>query len=273
MRTRKRAIRTSTLIGALILGLLTPLLPLGISDRDRSASAQMQSEHPFEGHSIIYVQQGDRWREAMIVQYMAFIENAQVLWSYGVRYLDNDAGEIETGVRVNRIRTIEGAQIENLTDHEYFLESPAGVEQMLAAHNIERQAVGVPDLRWSADLAASAQAWADELMRRDRFEHSPASRRNGGRIGENLAISTSGAPGGAFSHPERAIRGWVQEQNNYNAQTNTCTPGRFCGHYTQIVWRNTTQVGCGVARNPEETKEIWVCHYNPAGNVVGQRPY
>jgi len=44
-----------------------------------------------------------------------------------------------------------------------------------------------------------------------------------------------------------------------------------CGHYTQIVWRDTKQVGCGVAR--DNRREIWVCNYDPPGNWVGHRPY
>ncbi len=44
-----------------------------------------------------------------------------------------------------------------------------------------------------------------------------------------------------------------------------------CGHYTQIVWRGTTTLGCAVARS--SFREVWVCEYSPAGNIVGQRPY
>jgi PadR family transcriptional regulator len=44
-----------------------------------------------------------------------------------------------------------------------------------------------------------------------------------------------------------------------------------CGHYTQIVWSNTREVGCGVAR--DSNREVWVCNYNPPGNWIGERPY
>jgi pathogenesis-related protein 1 len=44
-----------------------------------------------------------------------------------------------------------------------------------------------------------------------------------------------------------------------------------CGHYTQIVWRDTTSVGCAAQSCPQG--EIWVCDYSPPGNYVGQHPY
>jgi hypothetical protein len=55
----------------------------------------------------------------------------------------------------------------------------------------------------------------------------------------------------------------------------TCTTQMFsngCGHYTQIIWRNTTEVGCGMA-TCSNGSEIWVCNYNPPGNYLRQNAY
>jgi pathogenesis-related protein 1 len=48
-----------------------------------------------------------------------------------------------------------------------------------------------------------------------------------------------------------------------------------CGHYTQVVWRNTQRVGCGYSTCQSQgyTFEIWVCNYDPPGNFIGQTPY
>jgi hypothetical protein len=65
------------------------------------------------------------------------------------------------------------------------------------------------------------------------------------------------------------VASWADEARGYNVSANSCTG--VCGHYTQIVWRKTRSVGCAVAADPG--REVWVCEYDPPGNVVGYRPY
>lgn len=234
--------------------------------------AQAQVSHPFSGEGIVYVASNGHWREAFIREVSGRTLGNQTTWFYTVQYLDNSR-QLEANVTSDRIRTVTQAQRQGLTDNVYDLSTQAGIDQILEAHNQPRQAVGVPDLQWSTELATSAQRWADQLLATNSFQHSPATLRNGGRIGENLASRSSSAPGGSLSTPARAIAGWVDEQSDYNYATNSCTPGKMCGHYTQMVWAETTEVGCALARNANATREVWVCHYSPSGNVVGQRPY
>lgn len=40
------------------------------------------------------------------------------------------------------------------------------------------------------------------------------------------------------------------------------------GHFTQMVWQATTQIGCGATRCA--AGPLYVCHYSPPGNVIGQ---
>ncbi|MBZ5498787.1 MAG: Fis family transcriptional regulator [Acidobacteriia bacterium] len=131
--------------------------------------------------------------------------------------------------------------------------------EMLAAHNAVRGQVKVPPLQWSDQLAAVAQKWADKLLAEHRFVHSPDS-----RYGENLFDIT-----GAAAKPSVVIKHWASEFRNYNYASNACNG--ICGHYTQIVWRDSKRVGCAVARGGG--REVWVCNYDPPGNWVGQRPY
>lgn len=132
-------------------------------------------------------------------------------------------------------------------------------DSMLAAHNGVRQAVGVPSLTWSVELAAFAQQWANTLVARGQFAH----RRNS-PYGENLYEIT-----GARTTPGEVVEQWVSESKNYRYGSNTCRG--VCGHYTQIVWRDTRRVGCAVAGTARS--EVWVCNYDPPGNWVGKPPY
>ena len=72
--------------------------------------------------------------------------------------------------------------------------------------------------------------------------------------------------------PAEVAHDWASERSDYDYASNTCRTGAQCGHYTQMVWRTTTQVGCGMAICPDKG-QIWVCNYNPAGNWVGEKPY
>lgn len=133
------------------------------------------------------------------------------------------------------------------------------VKDMISAHNSYRRKVGTPPLVWSDDLAIKAQAWAKKLI--DTGTYSP---RRDGIVGENLFEITGGS-----ANPFEVVADWASEAANYDHATNTCTAR--CGHYTQVVWRSTKMVGCGVARNA--TREVWVCDYAPHGNTIGERPY
>ena len=131
--------------------------------------------------------------------------------------------------------------------------------QMLAEHNAVRAAVGVAALTWSDRLAARAQQWADTLLAHRKFAHSPNS-----EYGENLFEID-----GASATSAQVIGSWAEESRQYDYNSSKCRG--TCGHYTQIVWRDTKEVGCAVARG--RGREVWVCEYDPPGNWAGKRPY
>jgi uncharacterized protein YkwD len=134
------------------------------------------------------------------------------------------------------------------------------MREMLDGQNAVRAKVKVPPLVWSETLAASAQEWADRLIAQRQFIHRPKS-----KYGENLFEMQ-----GAKATPAQVVERWASESANYDYKSNKCRGGA-CGHYTQIVWRDTREVGCAVARGG--AREVWVCEYNPPGNYIGHRPY
>jgi pathogenesis-related protein 1 len=130
---------------------------------------------------------------------------------------------------------------------------------MLDAHNAIRARVNVPPLAWSDRLSARARDWANTLLARGQFRHSSKS-----PFGENLYEIR-----GASASPEEVVSHWADESRNYEYKTNRCRG--VCGHYTQLVWRDTREVGCAAARGGN--REVWVCLYNPPGNWIGAKPY
>lgn len=134
--------------------------------------------------------------------------------------------------------------------------------QILATHNAWREKTGVPPLSWSNDLAAYALDWANTL----KDQGCDIEHRDPNQYGENLAWA-----GGAHLSPETVVNLWGAEEAFYNYDRNSCKRGEVCGHYTQLVWRDSRSVGCAVAHCSDS--EAWVCNYDPPGNVIGEKPY
>ena len=142
---------------------------------------------------------------------------------------------------------------------------------ILAVHNSERAAVGVPPLVWSNSLAASAQAWAEHIETTGISRHASLAQM-GCDCGENIGgFSWSDgptAPGGGTSL-------WVAEKQNWHGGVLTRGNWELTGHYTQMVWRNTYWVGCGAAPPGPGVLPFstLVCRYFQWGNVIGEAPY
>jgi len=148
---------------------------------------------------------------------------------------------------------------------------------LVAAHNRWRAEVGVPDVRWSADLGSAARQWAQHLANTNACNMRHASRDVLGDSGENLywasAIRWSGGRREVQDvAPAKVVDSWGSEIRDYDASGNRCAPGKACGHYTQVVWRDSREIGCAKAQC-EDKSQVWVCRYQPAGNIVGRRPY
>jgi len=117
-------------------------------------------------------------------------------------------------------------------------------------HNQERQLVCLPPLQWDDHLATLAQSYSEQC----RMAHSA----NG--YGENLFGGS--LPFATFS---RAVYSWADEKFMWRC-------GQCCdlgtGHYTQIVWHQTTHLGCGASIcNYNGYNMLWVvCNYSPSGN-------
>jgi uncharacterized protein YkwD len=153
-------------------------------------------------------------------------------------------------------------------------EEPAALAGITSAHNTVRAAVGVGPMVWDPDLAAVAQAWADQCI--DVATPIGLIDHNAGRseiypgyVGENVYGS-----GGATTGPQ-AVELWAAELQYYNYESNTCNapPGKSCGHYTQVVWSTSVRLGCGIKNCAGlQFGNSIVCNYSVGGNN-GSKPY
>jgi uncharacterized protein YkwD len=133
--------------------------------------------------------------------------------------------------------------------------SAAEREIMLSLHNDYRAQHCVPALTWSAELAASAQRWADQCW----IGHDKSR----GRVSENLAW-------GGDRTANSAVDAWYKEVDRYNYSKPVFAAST--GHFTNMIWKNTKQIGCGVSKCYLGTVRVWVCRYSPQGNWAGQFP-
>ncbi|XP_059644305.1 pathogenesis-related protein PR-1 type-like [Cornus florida] len=135
-------------------------------------------------------------------------------------------------------------------------------QDYLNTHNAARSAVGVGEMTWDNFVAEYAQNYANERSQDCALQHS-----TNGPYGENLAIGS-----GDFMTGKAAVDLWVGEEKNYDYDSNSCAGGEMCGHYTQVVWRDSVRLGCA---RVQCTSGSWfvTCNYDPPGNFNGQRPY
>ena len=117
----------------------------------------------------------------------------------------------------------------------------------------------IPPLAWSPEIAATSQQWAEHLRDSNKCKlvHSDT------RYGENLAM-------GQGMDIAQAVGMWAAEGKRFR-YVPVYEFDIPTGHYSQVVWRKTTHVGCGWASCGKTN--VAVCRYSPPGNHIGKSPY
>jgi len=135
-------------------------------------------------------------------------------------------------------------------------------EVILTKSNAYRAKHHAGALTWDTTLQGVAEGWAQHMASTEKFEHSSSAADAG--YGENLYYA-SGWP--EKKVPGLAVDKWYNEIKDYDF--NNAKFSHNTGHFTQLVWKDTTHVGCGYAKS-EGGKMYICCNYNPAGNWQGE---
>ncbi|KAH0416908.1 PR-1-like protein, partial [Aureobasidium melanogenum] len=145
-------------------------------------------------------------------------------------------------------------------------------EIVLAHHNVHRANHSACNLEWDSQLAATAQQIAATCV----YAHSMDV--NGGGYGQNIAAGVEANNVSAVI-TELFYNGEVGYYNNLYGQANPdMTNFEKWGHFSQLVWKGTTKVGCatqycsgGLANVGQYVAPYFtVCNYGAPGNYAGE---
>lgn len=135
------------------------------------------------------------------------------------------------------------------------------IQEALKAHNDYRSNHSAPPLVINKELNSIAQQYAEKIAHSGNFAHS-GNKFHGDHLGENLDMC-----GGMKLTGRSMTQAWYNEIKQYDF--NKATFSSCTGHFTQLVWVNTQQVGFGVAK-AKDGSYYGVANYYPAGNYLGQ---
>ncbi|XP_059095119.1 venom allergen 5-like [Tigriopus californicus] len=128
-------------------------------------------------------------------------------------------------------------------------------------------------LKWNDNLATVAQRWADQCE----FKHDKMSNRLAppfDTVGQNIFIAMSSKDTDEVP-TKRGIDGWYSEVKDFASDVGSFSFTHETGHFTQLIWGDTAEVGCGYTKwldGADYTKMV-VCNYGESGNWKGEPMY
>uniref|UniRef100_A0A2S2NHY7 Golgi-associated plant pathogenesis-related protein 1 n=1 Tax=Schizaphis graminum TaxID=13262 RepID=A0A2S2NHY7_SCHGA len=139
------------------------------------------------------------------------------------------------------------------------------IADALDRHNFYREKHNVPPLRINSKLNEISQNWADELAKTDKWAHRPKN-----AYGEN--IYTIWSTEEVTELGIKAVDSWYSEIKYFDFQgtNDEMAASSNAFHFTQLIWKDTEELGVGASKSPKSGKLYVVCNYDPRGNVRSQ---
>lgn len=167
--------------------------------------------------------------------------------------------------RANDLEEFEGRAMNQL--------SASQQNDIITKHNDLRRKEGGANmamLRFNPKLANLAQQWAQRCSGNHGQPQFSANDVGWKDLGQSYAIHSS-----KTWQPNDGVQAWFDEKKDYDFNSNSCRG--VCGHYTALVWGETTDIGCGIAFCPNvagiANAHYLVCNYGPPGNWQGKKPF
>ncbi|CAG9766666.1 unnamed protein product [Ceutorhynchus assimilis] len=173
-------------------------------------------------------------------------------------------------------------------DRQYILDIHNYLRNKVATGHEKRgpqpEASNMQTMSYNKELEFIAQCWANACngnpLKHDRCRKTESH----AHVGQNLGYINSTNP---KINKIKAIKDlillWYDEVALFDRfwlnDTQNRGPKYVVGHYTQLVWAETNEIGCAMSYYAETVQnEIWhqvilVCNYGPGGNYLGQPVY
>lgn len=171
-----------------------------------------------------------------------------------------------------------------IDSHNVYRAKVARGEESKGLPGPQYSAADMQQLAWNEELAQVAQAWASSCPNYHDCHDCRKLLSRSYYVGQNIFYEWSSTDGGSVW--DTAIRLWYEEVQyvpNYLTKSYRSMDHAVIGHYTQLVWAETREIGCGAAyhdcskvfkgRSWKLKCKIYVCNYGPTGNFLSKPMY
>jgi len=146
-----------------------------------------------------------------------------------------------------------------LDEHNAIRARVANGQERDASGKTQPTAANMQKLVWDDEVARTAQDYIGSVCA---MQHDP----NNHKYGENIAAGSSG-----YYNFKQLVQMWESELTKSPGRL-SYTPeayqfGDGTGHYSQVVWAESSKLGCGTCTGNGMT--YLLCRYSPAGNMMG----